>query len=45
MKKLVTALGLLAVLASPVLAQSRPVTHRDANQAVISDGISWRVCG
>jgi len=29
MKKLVTALGLLAVLASPVLAQSRPVAHRD----------------
>jgi hypothetical protein len=33
MKKLVTALGLLAVLASPVLAQSRPVAHRDARAA------------
>ena len=33
MKKLVTALGLLAVLASPVLAQSRAVASRDARAA------------
>jgi hypothetical protein len=33
MKKLVTAIGLLAVLASPVLAKSHPAEQRDARAA------------